>query len=204
MRAPSTSQVVASAACHDGIRHSRVVQVGDHSLLTTGHGAGAASKTRQVALWDTRRLDSALKDPLSSAIKTIEYDTGANYGNQLVPMFDGWDEGGRGLLFIAAKGEKNTNIYKICDGDINLLNEEVGLGTQSTSGACLLPRQALRHHENEVARVLQLTGTAIKALSVRGKEEKEESSAAAPRSEWYPPTTQGAPPSALTVEGYMG
>lgn len=204
MRAPSSSQVVASAACHEGIRHSRVIQLGDHSLLTTGHGAGGTSKTRQMSLWDTRRLDSSLKDPLSSAVKTIEYDTGANYGNQLIPLFDSGDETGRGLLFIAAKGEKNANIYQTSNGDVSLLHEEVGMGTQSTSGACLVPRQALRHYDDEVARVLQLTAGSIKALSVRGKGGKDDDGTAGPRSEWYPPTTQGAPPSAeLTVGGYM-
>ena len=156
-----------------------------------------------MSLWDTRRLDSSLKDPLSSAVKTIEYDTGANYGNQLIPLFDSGDETGRGLLLIAAKGEKNTNIYQTSNGDVSLLHEEVGLGTQSTSGACLVPNKRCT---TTMARWRECCSSlqAPSKLSLCGERGQDDDGTAGPRSEWYPPTTQGAPPSAeLTVGDYM-
>jgi WD40 repeat protein len=207
--AAGSGQVVASAKCHDGIRHSRVAHLGNSNhIVTTGHGAGDAAKTRQVTLWDLRNLDAAKTDSLSSAVKTLEFDTGANYGNQVVPLFDGGHESsGAGLLTLLPKAEHSATVYAFDGGDFTAMSESVSLGMSNTLGACLLPRQRLDFSSNEVARVLVLSDKAIKPLTIRGQQLDNRTAAGidgAVNEAWFPPSVMGAAASPdVTVENYM-
>ena len=107
LRLSGEQQVVATVQGHEGIRHSATTHLGNCPYFAT---TGNTAKTRQLALWDCRKLDAA-GTVLSSSVQVVDVDDGASYGNQLVPLFDGGDDNGSGLLYTVGKGESLLSVY---------------------------------------------------------------------------------------------
>ena len=144
LRLGGKQQTVATVQSHEGIRHSATAHLGNSPYLcTTGHGGGGSSKTRQLALWDTRKLEDGTES-LSSTVQIVNVDDGPSYGHQLVPLFDGGGDAGSGLLYTVGKGESFLGIYAFSAEDgafspvLENWNEPIDGG--SCLGAALYPR----------------------------------------------------------------
>ena len=209
LRLNRDQQIVATVQGHEGMRHTRVAHLGKSPYFaTTGHGGGDKAKTRQLTLWDTRKLNEGGL-ALSSSVQVIDVDEGASYGNQLVPLFDGGDEEtGSGLLHLVSKGESLLNSYAFngADGAFSTVVDKWKQpleGGKHSLGAALFPRQSLNFPDNEVARILQASASSLRVVSVRGQL-ADGSKPDRCCKEWYSSTTDGAGPNEdVSVENYM-
>jgi coronin-7 len=180
--------IVASAAAHANHRTSRVAWMGDSPYALSC--AFSAVQDREVALWDSRRMES----PVSK--QRIDTSTGT-----LIPIYDA------DLNFIVLVGKGDTSVrvfeFQFSDSSDGILHPvcNVPLGDMATTkGAAVMPKQTNDLMGCEVLRVLRLTENSIQPISF-----------SVPRRErlkfhgdLYPITTCLAPPSLMAEEWLSG
>lgn len=181
-------EIVATTAAHANHRTSRVAWMGDSPYALSS--AFSAAQDREVALWDSRRMDI----PVNTL--RIDSSTGA-----LMPFFDA----DLHLVVLMGKGDTSIRIFEfqISDSVEGILHPicNVPLGDMATTkGGAVMPKQCNDVMGCEVLRVLRLTENSIQpiSLSVPRRERLKF------HDELYPPTTSMAPPSLRTEEWLSG
>ncbi|XP_030740254.1 coronin-7 isoform X2 [Echinops telfairi] len=137
-----------STQAHENCRASQLVWTGiQEHLISTG---SSQMREREVKLWDTRQL--------SSALDTVTLDTSPG---PLIPLLDP----DSGLLVLAGKGESQLFCYEVATLQPALKPVNQCILEGALRGAALVPRLALAVLDCEVLRVLQLSDTAIVPIS---------------------------------------
>jgi WD40 repeat protein len=188
----AVAEAVMTATAHTGLRFARSVWLGDSPFLVTcGH---SSSQEREFMLWDSRNL-------AGGCVKRERIDAG--YG-PLLPLYDA----DLNALVIMGKGDNSFRLYDV--DSLNSSSETLGIhglsnhtvtagGSDTTKGACLLPKQANDLMACEVMRVLKLSEGVIQPISVTvPRKEKLKF-----HEDLFPPTVCEASPS-MTVEEYLG
>ncbi|XP_006874969.1 PREDICTED: coronin-7 [Chrysochloris asiatica] len=133
---------------HENCRAGRLVWTGTQEhLVSTGTNQ---MREREVKLWDTRHL--------ASALTSLTLDTSPG---SLMPLLDP----DSGLLVLAGKGERQLFCYEVASLQpaLNPVNQCILENT--LRGAALAPRRVLAVLDCEVLRVLQLSDIAIVPIS---------------------------------------
>ncbi|KAJ1511050.1 Coronin-like protein crn1 [Coelomomyces lativittatus] len=141
-----SKQIAAQGQGNQGVKGSRVVWLGDSSMLaTTGF-----SKTleRQVIVWDTKNL--------STPVLTLSLDMSAGL---LMPYYDKETS----MLFLAGKGDGNIRYFEYNDNQLYLLSEFKSSDPQRGIG--FLPKRACRVGDCEIARAYKVHPTMIEPIS---------------------------------------
>ncbi|KAM5227747.1 coronin-7 [Ctenodactylus gundi] len=142
---PEASQ---STQAHENSRDTRLAWTASQQhLVSTGFNQ---MREREVKLWDTRTLSSAL------ASLTLDTSPGS-----LMPLLDP----DSGLLVLAGKGESQLYCYETALQQPALNPVTQCILESVLRGATLVPRRALAVMACEVLRVLQLSDTAIVPIS---------------------------------------
>ncbi|CAL8266572.1 unnamed protein product, partial [Gadus morhua 'NCC'] len=126
-------------------RGSRALWARDAYLLTTDTHRG-----REVRLWDSRKLGSALGSVSVS-----------DSSGTLIPMFDA----DTGLLVVSGMGDPIFDCFEVTASEPYLSQVSHFLATTPTRGACAVPKMAMDTLSCEVMRVFQLTDSCIVPIS---------------------------------------
>uniref|UniRef100_A0AAG5D1B3 Coronin n=1 Tax=Anopheles atroparvus TaxID=41427 RepID=A0AAG5D1B3_ANOAO len=144
----ASSPITLDAESHQNFIDSRIIWLGDQNrVLTTGFDA---TRLRQVMIRDLRNFRTP------ETILPLDASTGI-----LMPLYDA----DTGMLFLAGKGNTSIAYLEVTDREPQLLEGIRHSGDQTTRGACLVPKRALRVMEGEVNRVMQLTSNAVIPVS---------------------------------------
>ena len=140
---PRTSgEPVQETRSHEGMKDSKLVWVGDQTILTTGF---TASRNRQVMIRDTRNI--------SSPVHTLDLDISSGI---LLPLYDP----DTSMMFLAGRGDTHIQLVEITSSDPYIVPGLRYSGEQ-TKGACLVPKRGLNVMKGEVNRLLQVADTSI-------------------------------------------
>ena len=150
LRDASPSQ--ASVIAHKGIARSmRLACAGSrlhpHHIVSTGV---SLNREREFAVWDRRKLDSALKRV------RIDSSTGT-----LFPLLDV----DSGVLLIGGAGSTTIKAYEVGEKDAFPLNSTVPSSAPAVSLA-LMPKLACDAPKAEIARILKLTRNSVESIRV--------------------------------------
>ncbi|KAJ1918818.1 Coronin-like protein crn1 [Mycoemilia scoparia] len=174
---PRSGKIAQEGPCHQGIKGSRVVWMGDADrVATTGF---SRTSEREIFLWDTKDL--------SKPLKTVFVDTSAGL---LMPTYDP----GCKVLYVGGKGDGNIRYYEYADDDLYFLSEYQSIDPQRGLGA--MPKYGVNVAKCEVARFYKVTNTYIEPISFRVPRKSD-----AFQSDIFPDTQ--APKPALTSEEYF-
>lgn len=146
---PRQQKAVAEMVSHTGAKGSRVVWLGGMDrLATTGF---SRMSDRQLALWDTRGVDSG---PLGG-YSFLDQSAGI-----CMPF---WDEGTH-MLYVAGKGDGNIRYYELVKDEFLLLSEFKSV--DPTRGFAFMPKRALNLEGNELMRAYRtVNDTFIEPIS---------------------------------------
>ena len=133
---------VMETGSHQGVKDSKLVWVGEQTILTTGF---TASRNRQVMIRDTRNI--------SSPVHTLDLDISSGI---LLPLYDP----DTSMMFLAGRGDTHIQLVEITSSDPYIVPGLRYSGEQ-TKGACLVPKRGLNVMKGEVNRLLQVADTSI-------------------------------------------
>lgn len=133
---------------HGGGRGMRLAWLGSmRRLATTGF---SSRRERELFLWDSRNLSTALKRT------SVDASTGA-----LQPLYDADAR----LLFLAGRGDGQVRVLDMQEAAPHSYDLATFVHAAPTKGACLVPKLALDVMQLEVARLLKLTSNAVVPVS---------------------------------------
>ncbi|KAM4598732.1 coronin-7 [Polymixia lowei] len=138
---------VQSAKALQNNKDSRILWVKDDQFLTTGFDM---MRTREVRLWDSRKLNSSLGSASLGTSSGI-----------LMPLFDA----DTGLLTVAGMGDTAVDCFEVTATEPFLSHVSHCMTDASTRGVAAVPKLALDVMSCEVMRVLQLTDSCIVPIS---------------------------------------
>ncbi|KAJ1678085.1 Coronin-like protein crn1, partial [Spiromyces aspiralis] len=174
---PRSGGIIQDGACHQGIKGSRVVWMGDRNrVATTGF---SRTSEREIFIWDTTNL----QEP----IKKVFVDTSSGL---LMPTYDANCD----MLYIGGKGDGNIRYYEYVNDDLFYLSEYQSTEPQRGLGA--MPKYGVDVGACEIQRLYKVTNNYIEPISFRVPRKSDTF-----QEDVFPDTL--APQPALTSEEYF-
>ncbi|KAI7865295.1 hypothetical protein BDF14DRAFT_1827384 [Spinellus fusiger] len=137
---------IESASGHEGMKGSRIVWLGNSSILFT---VGTNKfRSREYALWDARQMAAPLK------ISPLDTSSGST-----IPLYDQDTE----TMYMISRGDATVRSLQFSDSITTpSVEENLACGTSvPVYGATLLPKACLDVMQAEVARVLLVTENTV-------------------------------------------
>lgn len=152
---PRSASTIAETPASAHGRNLRVTYCSTSSYSMIATACNAASGSRQLALWDPRKMSEA------AVVKAVDNAAGA-----LFPMFDE----DTGVIMLAGKGDTIIRYYELTHlvaTDSVTCNKagEYQSSREPIAGVCLLPKRMVNVKNVEVCRLLKLTDNAVVPIS---------------------------------------
>jgi hypothetical protein len=145
---PRTKSVASEILCHEGVKGSRVVWLGNkNKVLSVGF---TKTSEREYCVWDPKDLSK----PLHRA--NIDSASGV-----IMPFYDN----DTGVLFLAGKGDGNIRYYEIVDEAPYIYYLTEFKSNTPQRGACVLPKRSVNVSECEIVRLLKLGVKTVEPIS---------------------------------------
>lgn len=146
--ARNATETASIPVVFDGVKSTKLVWLGDsNKFVTVGF---TRNSTRQLKIWDARNLSA----------ETLKMDIDQAAG-VIMPFYDS----DINLLYLAGKGDGNVRCFEVTSDFDQLYPVTEFRSSISAKGMAFVPKRGLNIMNNEVARLMKLTASAVEPLS---------------------------------------
>ncbi len=179
---PRSDKIIIKTKAHDSPKTMKMTWIDENQIITTGFNK---SNTREMKLWDIRKVKDDLSIENHTQNITIDHQSGIP-----TPYFD-YDIK---LLYVFGRGEGNMHYYDLNDGTIKPCNDY--LSSDPTDSVVMFDKKCMDYNKCELARFAKYSRKNIFYLSFNYPKKNLEFDESL-----YPPTFSGEP--SLTLDEWM-
>ena len=179
---PRSNNIIVKVKGHDSPKTMKMTWIDENKIISTGFNK---SNTREMKLWDIRKVKEDLTIESCLQTHTIDHQSGIP-----TPYFDKDIK----MLYIFGRGEGNTHYYDLGDGSIKPCNDY--LSNEPTDAVVMFEKKCMDYNKCELARFAKYSRKTIIYLSFNYPKKNVEFDP-----QLYPPTFCGEP--SLTLDEWM-
>ena len=179
---PRANNIIVKVKGHDSPKTMKMTWIDENKIISTGFNK---SNTREMKLWDIRKVKEDLTIESCLQTHTIDHQSGIP-----TPYFDKDIK----MLYIFGRGEGNTHYYDLGDGSIKPCNDY--LSNEPTDAVVMFEKKCMDYNKCELARFAKYSRKTIIYLSFNYPKKNVEFDP-----QLYPPTFCGEP--SLTLDEWI-
>ena len=169
---PRSNNIIVKVKGHDSPKTMKMTWIDENKIISTGFNK---SNTREMKLWDIRKVKEDLTIESCLQTHTIDHQSGIP-----TPYFDKDIK----ILYVFGRGEGNMHYYDLNEGNIRPCNDY--LSSEPTTAVVMFEKKCMDYNKCELDRFAKYTGKTIQYLSFYYPKRNPEFEEAL-----YPPTFSG-------------